>query len=109
MPFFICSYGLIFIPGGGTGEKIRDIIILICFHLAVEFCYKSVKADSFIFSITVLLAWCWLIYEWWFVKDVSFYMAFGPSLALIVLISRLLAFVTLYKTAKEKGKQQIPD
>ena len=103
LPFMISFYAMFwrfnFSPIPIT-EFLRDIFIIFTAHFTVEVFYAFIDKDNWLFTCCVFLSWSWLIYEWWFVENVSFISAFIPPLGLL-LAATILAFdYDLYKRKK---------
>ena len=101
IPACICAYVIYAHPDLTLIEKARDLLIVGVMYGLVSYCYSKLAKDNLFFSISVLIAWSWLIYEWWFVEDVSFVGAFLPSVGLLLIVTRVLALHDFYKLVKK--------
>ncbi|MBY6213257.1 hypothetical protein KUV95_17045 [Microbulbifer agarilyticus] len=102
-PAFVCAYVIYANPYLAILDKARDLLIVAVMYGLVSYCYSKLPKDNLVFSISVLLAWSWLIYEWWFVEGVSFIGSFLPAAGLLLIISRVLIWHDMYKSVKERN------
>lgn len=107
VPFMFCAYifyGQLFIGvdegAPSLGEIGKSFLVVLCFHIYIEIIYSSLKKDSTVFSLAVMIAWVWCIYQWWFVENVNFFQAFLPPLGIVLIVAKGISYVEWIRASK---------